>query len=52
MNKIRRLDSQQHFGDVDIHRNASVSERRRDEAAESESRHYTERKGEQRVRPR
>lgn len=52
MTKVRRLDSQEHFGDVYIHRNTSVSERGCDEAAESESGHYTERKREQRVRPR
>lgn len=50
--KKGQLDSQEHSGDVYIHRNASVSERRCDEAAESESGHYTERKCEQRVRPR
>lgn len=49
---MRRWDSQQHFGDVDADRDASVSERCGDEAAESESRHYAERKGEQRIRSR
>lgn len=40
---------QHNFGDVDVHGNSSVFERRRDETAESQSRHDAQGEGEQRI---